>query len=564
MILYSENLSVQYFLCSNFIARKTSEQFVFIFVRTAAYILSKHNPKNKTEEYFMDFRLNRENLTCSDVILNADVTQTAEHDFILPDYCPDIFRVLKCCVVPGIISTGINGSRMTFDLSVLIRVIYRSDDGAGIHCIEQTLDFSKTVDLPADAVNPAVEVKPSVEYVNCRVVNQRRLDVKGSVICHVKVVGEKNCEVVSDAFGCGIQLRKAPIVFPAKRLTAAKRITVIEELELAAGKPPFGVLLRCGTEINKGEQKIVSGKLITRGEVKISILYLPKDSDSKSPECMKFSIPFSQIIDVDGIDEGFEPTVDITAAKCTVIPKTDESGVLECELVMLVNITATKYDTCELVTDAYSTIYECECETLALTPQSAPQKINTAATVQSEISCSDGEIEKIYDLWCEQPSVSYRYDEQRKAVVLYGKITFCMLARLKEGFSAYAEKECAFETLYETGDEDSSQLELQPEINVSGCSYGMTENGAEVTAELLIGGTRSKKLGIPLLSSINVLTDSPKECDKKCAVKICYTKTDENLWDIAKKYSTSAEAILEENEIEGQGGRRILIIPMKN
>ena len=64
----------------------------------------------------MDFKLNRENLTCSAVILDTDVTQAAEYDFILPDYCPDIFRVLRCCIIPGLVSTGINGNRLTFEL----------------------------------------------------------------------------------------------------------------------------------------------------------------------------------------------------------------------------------------------------------------------------------------------------------------------------------------------------------------------------------------------------------------------------------------------------------------
>lgn len=512
----------------------------------------------------MDFKLNRENLTCSVPIMDAEVTQAAEHDFILPDYCPDIFRVLKCCIIPGVVSTGINGNRLTFDLSVIIRVLYRSDDGAGVHCIEQNLDFSKTVDLPADTVNPSVSVTPTVEYVNCRVVNQRRLDVRGSVICKVKVIGEKNCEVVSNAFGCGIQLKKTPVVFPAKRLTSAKRITVIEEMELAAGKPPFGSIVRCDACVRKGEQKIIPGKLITKGDAEINLLYIPKDSTDKPPEFMKFSIPFSQIIDIDGIEDGYEAEVDIKAAKCLIVPKTDESGALECELVLLVNITAVRYDTCELVTDAYSTMYECECEKLSVSPSSSPQRLDASISVQSAVSCSDGEIAQVYDLWCENPSVSARYDEVRGCIMLYGKATFCMLGKLAEGMSAYAEKECAFEQALECGDDDPKLVTVNPEIAVNGCSYTLSEGGVQAKAEISVKGSREKKNDTSLLGSISVMTDKPKECDKRCAVKICYTDTCQNLWDIAKKYSTSAEAILEENDIDERDGRKVLIIPMKN
>ena len=47
-------------------------------------------------------------------------------------------------------------------------------------------------------------------------------------------------------------------------------------------------------------------------------------------------------------------------------------------------------------------------------------------------------------------------------------------------------------------------------------------------------------------------------------MKICYADPEGDLWEIAKKYSTSAEAIAEENSAEPADGRRILIIPMKN
>ena len=88
----------------------------------------------------MDFKLNREELTCSVPVIKTEVTQAAEQDFILPDYCPDIFRVLKCCIIPGVTSAGINGGKLTFELSVTIRVIYRTAEGGGVHCVEECRD----------------------------------------------------------------------------------------------------------------------------------------------------------------------------------------------------------------------------------------------------------------------------------------------------------------------------------------------------------------------------------------------------------------------------------------
>ena len=507
----------------------------------------------------MDFKLNREELTCSVPVIKTEVTQAAEQDFILPDYCPDIFRVLKCCIIPGVTSAGINGGKLTFELSVTIRVIYRTAEGGGVHCVEECRDFSKTVDLPADAVNPSVKIEPAVEYVNCRVVSQRRLDVRGSVICRVCVTGEKKFEAVCGAYGGGVQTKKVSAVFPARRLTSAKRITVIEEMELPAGKPPFGSVVRCDVNVKNGEQKMIPGKLITKGEAEVSLLYLPKDGGGKPPEAMRFSIPFSQIIDIEGLDESFTAEVDMTAPKCVIMPKAEDPAALECELIMLVNISATRYESSEFATDAYSTMYECECEPLEILPPAESEKISAGVELNCTIACSEGEIAQVYDMWCENAAAAVRRDEEKGCSVLYGKAVFCMLGRLSDGSAAYAEKECAFEQ-----DIDISGEVGAVAIKIESSSYTISDEGVQAKAALKAEITSQRGGELRLLKSITLLTDKPKSRDKNCAVKICYADPEGDLWEIAKKYSTSAEAIAEENSAEPADGRRILIIPMKN
>lgn len=516
----------------------------------------------------MDFRLDREHAVSAVRVLDTEVTQAAEHDFILPDYCPDIFRVLRCSVTPGITSTGINGSRLSFDLSVVIRVLYRTADGCGIHCVEHTQEFTRTLDLPPDTVSPAVNVIPTVQHVNCRVVDKRRLDVRGSVSCRVTVDGEQCAEVLKAAYGCGIQLKKVQTVYPSKRLVSAKRITVIEELELAQGKPEFGSVLRSGVSIIKGEQKLIPGKLITKGEAQVAMLYLPKGLDEPAPETMRFAIPFSQIIDMEGIEEDLDTDINITAAKCVITPKSDDSGLLECELVLLVNVTAVKYDSAELVTDAYSTRYECVCERMPGMRMSPPKRTSMPCTVQCSITCPEGEPAQVYDLWCEGVTGFIKRDEESGGGLIYGKLSFCMLGRLADGSAVYSEKEAAFEQAFNIEGDCADGLWIEnTEVSarVCGCSYSLSEDGSvsakaelELAAAVYSGGSNG------IIAGVMLDTERPKQCDKRCAVKICYTDSGESLWDIAKKYSTEAQALADENPPCEDGGRRVLIIPMKN
>ena len=55
-----------------------------------------------------------------------------------------------------------------------------------------------------------------------------------------------------------------------------------------------------------------------------------------------------------------------------------------------------------------------------------------------------------------------------------------------------------------------------------------------------------------------------KERDLSYALKIYYADEGEGVWDIAKRYNTSVEAIMEENELEGEvlEQRGMLLIPI--
>lgn len=70
------------------------------------------------------------------------------------------------------------------------------------------MNYTKSFDLQGDCGDPMIWLTPKCDYVNCRVVNQRRLDIRGAVTIHANVTGEVTVPIVTDAFGCGIQLKK--------------------------------------------------------------------------------------------------------------------------------------------------------------------------------------------------------------------------------------------------------------------------------------------------------------------------------------------------------------------
>ena len=66
----------------------------------------------------MDFKLNREEITSAEVIFDDTQEQSVELDYVLPDYFPEIFKIIKCMTSPKILSYSTAGARLTYEMAV--------------------------------------------------------------------------------------------------------------------------------------------------------------------------------------------------------------------------------------------------------------------------------------------------------------------------------------------------------------------------------------------------------------------------------------------------------------
>ncbi len=221
----------------------------------------------------MSLKVNTEQLCSREVICRTTKEQPVELDYILPDYYPEIFRIIRCSASPSAVSCTVNGDRLSYELCVVLKVVYCGGAGMNIRTVERRMNYSGSVDLEDNGVLPAATVTPSVEYINCRAVTGRRIDIHGAVSVLITVTAEKMKSVVSDVFGCDILLKKQEVNCPSPEIYAEKRVTVTEEIDLGSEKPAAAEILRSSALAVQGENKIIANKLALKGEIKVNMLY---------------------------------------------------------------------------------------------------------------------------------------------------------------------------------------------------------------------------------------------------------------------------------------------------
>ncbi len=514
----------------------------------------------------MNFKVNREIFSSNEVVFDGNSEQSIELDYILPDYFPDVFRVLKCRMSPRIVSHSISSEKLTYELAVGIRVLYISENSHAVRSVDQKMTFTKTVELGKATEKASVSLIPKTDYINCRVVNQRRLDFRGAVSIKAKVSGEKKQEIVTDAFGAGIQLKKELVSYPVKRLFATKRAIIIESLDLGATKPAIMSVIRSEAVIMISDRKIIANKLIAKGETSINMLYTCEKDGTDSLEAMQFTLPFSQIIDVDGISDKYEAAVSVSVVSCDILPRGSggETREAECEINILMECIAMSYENIEIVTDAYSTAHPCEFKSTDTRIDKKPIAINEMHSLKTMLEYNEGDITCVYDAWAKVSSITSRLDIDSSSFNIAGSCCVVVMAKNDGCCPVYLESEVPFEHVLKM-DNLCPDSYAEPRAEVISCSYNLTStNSVEVKAEIRICGYVFEAVCSKLISEVTVDETVKKDIEENCALKLYFAQPGEQVWGIAKRYNTSVKAIMEENELLGDTlpHRGMLLIPI--
>lgn len=201
----------------------------------------------------MELKVNREVITVCEELYSGVQEQSTELDYILPDYFPEIFRIIQARMEPRIESYAISDGVLTYELCVEICVLYCAQDSPAVHCVRQKLCYTRTVELGRQCEGIAAELIPKPDYVNCRAVNQRRIDLRGVVSVRIRATCGSQQEVIGDIFGLHAQTRKEPVTYTARRLHGVRTFTLSEVAELGEAKPAALQILRTDVQLLGGD-----------------------------------------------------------------------------------------------------------------------------------------------------------------------------------------------------------------------------------------------------------------------------------------------------------------------
>ena len=512
----------------------------------------------------MEYQFKTESLQGAHVVFDGCQEQPVDLSLSLPDYCPDIQRILKCQIYPCVTSKSIVGDSLEVNGNALLRILYVDAAGLPVRCCEKRTPFTTNLPIKKTPENPVAFVSAKVEYVNCRAVSPRKLDVHGAFSVCAKVIEHIPQNLVCSIEGDDVQQMTQTVDASAVSGITQEPFSVCEVLEIGSGKPAAETILRTDCSVTVESTKLLDNKLILQGEVTLRLLYAAGMGQTL-PEYMEYTIPYNQMLDCAGITEQSTCHVQVQAVSTDVQIKNDAAGenmLFEAEVRAMAHITA--YDTQRLtvVTDAYSTQYSLDLEYQQTTLHKLLEIVRDTDVQKNNFEVDDANISQVIDVWNEMRSVSAAVEDG--ALVYTGKYNVCILAIGSEGKPFYFERMVDFKITREaTG--YPTDVRCEASLRMKSIGYRITGNSCiEVKAELCLSAAVLQEVSCKSIVSASADQERPVLKDTKAALIIYYAEAGESLWNIARQYHTAADAIRRENDLteETVPSRGMLFIPV--
>lgn len=491
----------------------------------------------------MELKIFRDTLCSMGPACEAKAELPIEAEILIPDYLPQIFKIVKCLVHLVTLQKQVSQGRITAEGYLRCVVYYEAEDDQSLCQTEQKIPFTRTMELPQGEYGACqIQVGGQVEYLNCRAVNQRRVDVRGAFGLTARITPQVQQEVITALAECGIE-QKMCSISTARSLVSLDKLITAEET-LALGETPQAVLEATGVGTVE-EIKLVSGKAVVKGSIQMELVYRTSAGDGL--QTARQAVPFNQILDIDQVPEDSQCFAYAEMTGCTLMAAAGAEEGIGITVTALLHLRIWRSGEHYLVEDAFSTQYHTQLEQQPVYSEQLQEQLHQSTAVQVEGSLPDEDAQLLHCFVLPQSLELVQKDQQ---LVFSGRAWAHILCR-----NSLGELDC-YDKLFEYqfpqqfgGQPEDYRFECWP--SVASVQVEKEAGQAMVKAQMELNGLVFARCRQNVLGQVEC-TSPLESTEADIALRIYYAKAGEEVFAIAKQYHVPAAELVRANQLEEQ------------
>ncbi len=250
-----------------------------------------------------------------------------EGDVIVPDNKPDIEQILRCSGIVQLQEAKGNEDRVNFSGELLLSILYQGKKSIKpINGMEASLPIEDIIHIDGIDQNADITLSTVLNHLDCKLLNDRKINIKAVITVTAEATTSYVGEIIEDINDMpALQTKKGTMNINSTIENKKDRFIVKEELAIPNNKPNIGEILQTTVSIADKDIRAMDGKVLVRGNLKLSTLYVG-DTDDSILEVVEHEIPFNGYIDGNDITNKMLVQADLQIENKEIQPMADEDG----------------------------------------------------------------------------------------------------------------------------------------------------------------------------------------------------------------------------------------------
>lgn len=470
-----------------------------------------------------------------------------EYQENLPQYLDDIEKIVKCCVKNNVVDYECSNSMIKLYGKSIISITYMNCDGTLLSNIFEE-DFTKSFDIDINDNIKFAKINLNTKYYNVRLINQRRIDIHTSLKANITVFFEKADKCLDKCENAFIKEYSPSCLVQKNSGICTEEFD--EVFSISNTGTQIKNIINSNACIYIDDKKIIKDKMLVKARIEISVLF---ENDNNIIDKCTYSFGINKIIDVASCQENDKVFVSADISSMYVKTKTDSNNNLcNIELVGKATFNYSIYAMCEekYVTDSYMPDFDSQLSLSSINIKANPIYYFDDKTIECTVDCENDIVEildlsvNILDTVVEGSNLiitaqlRYLYYDDKSNLSFFEKTFSEKIAICDECMHGVANANIiSFDYVIKNAGSVALRMNLEYQ------AYLFKNETVEYVTDIIASNKKNE-------------TNRPQ-------LTLYFAKKNENVWDIAKQFSTDVTLIMDENELTSQilDCQRVLLVP---
>lgn len=490
-------------------------------------------------------------------LFGAKIDKDLEFDTPIPDYCPDIARLVKVDCTPFTEACTVEDGRVTVRGKAVYDVLYETDYKNRLRCCSFTQDFSHSLPLPrsgATEISSFCSVR--CERIDCKLIGPRRIVIRTALGAQFDIEGEVSVKAVAVNEDGEAFFRKKAVGFDGRTSSYEESFRFAEQLVLSRNEKAIGEIVCGSITLLPPQTTVLPERIEIKSTAAVRVLCEEENNEGKYYMSAK-TVPVNIEYTNPAIEDFKRLSLSIEPSDAEFIPELDQYGenrVIKTSFNVRMKLKINEPKAYTVADDMFEKDYDSTLvKTSALLPHLYSEN-DVSFSAEAKLPPMMPTPETLLDATARD--YGSNVEKTEGGVTVSGNFIVTLTADTAEGIHSFDHSVpySQFFPLDIPNSETATVADTYPvEVMTTLHSDG------SVTAKIIAG----TKIYIYCESEETFISEITKRSPRKSTddgsmLVYCYPSRQETLWDIAKLYRADPEGIAKLNaERFDEGGKPV-------